>query len=126
MTFCPNCGAVPAPDRIACPRCGRPAATPQRPALPVTNICAILGFALVWLPIPLAWLVLSVVGLVQCARTGQKGAGLAIAGILLRVLILAAIVGGIVFLVYNADLGMYFPEGWAWEDGFAFMGLGLR
>ena len=145
MTFCRNCGAALEPDSPACPRCGKPAAPqaapqprpaypypawqrqpypvyaayPQRPALPVTNLCAILGFVTAWLPIPFAWLVLSIVGLAQCDRSGQKGKGLAIAGILLRVFILAALIGGVALLAYYGNAGSYFPQ-WDWEDGFAF------
>jgi len=127
MTFCRNCGAVLSPEIIACPRCGKPAAArtyPQRPAPPETNICAILGFVTAWLPIPFAWLVLSIIGLAQCARLGQKGIGLAIAGIILRVLLLAALIGGIALLVYRSDAGSTFPQ-WDWYDGFAFTALGM-
>ncbi|MCL1952354.1 MAG: zinc-ribbon domain-containing protein [Oscillospiraceae bacterium] len=137
MTLCQNCGAPLEPGASACPRCGKPAANalpqpvypypypvypayPQRPALPVTNTCAILGFVMAWLPIPLAWLVLSIVGLVQCSQNDQKGKGLAIAGILLRVLGLAALIGGAALLVRHANTGMYFPDFWDWEEEFAF------
>jgi hypothetical protein len=138
MTLCQNCGAPLEPGAPACPRCGRSAANalppqpvypypypvypayPQRPALPVTNTCAILGFVMAWLPIPLAWLVLSIVGLVQCGQKGQKGKGLAIAGILLRVLITAALIGGAALLIRYANTGMYSPDYWDWEEGFAF------
>ena len=141
MTFCRNCGAVLVPEIIACPRCGKSAAPqaylqtaypnpvyaayPQRPALPVTNIYAILGFVTALLPIPFAWLVLSIIGLAQCARLGQKGIGLAIAGIILRVLILAALIGGIALLAYYGNAGSFFPQ-WDWYDGFAFTALGMR
>jgi len=128
MTFCRNCGAVLAPDISACPRCGKPAASlayPQRPAPPETNICAILGFVTAWLPIPFAWLVLGIIGLAQCDRHGHKGRGLAIAGILLRVLLLAAIAVGIALLARYGNAGSYFPQ-WDGYDGFAFTALGLR
>jgi len=138
MTFCPNCGASLKPGAPACPRCGKPvakitrpqpirphpiyAAYPRRPA--PTNTFAILGFVMAWLPIPLAWLALSIVGLVQCGQTGQKGKGFAIAGILLRVLSIAALIAGIALLIYYADSGLYSPEGWERGDGFSFTALG--
>ncbi|MCL2299704.1 MAG: zinc ribbon domain-containing protein [Firmicutes bacterium] len=140
MTFCQNCGASLDPGAPACPRCGKPAAALPYPAypypapyppaypapkLPVTNLLAIIGFVMALLPLPA--LPLCIAGLVQCARTGQKGKGLAIAGILLRVAVLAVIAGGIVLLARYGDAGSYLPD-WDWEDGFSFtvMLLGMR
>ena len=150
MTFCQNCGAQAEPGAPACPRCGKPSGPaqtvapyqqqpayypypypvyqpPAQPVQPGANTFAILGFVTAWLPIPFAWLVLSIIGLVQCGRTGQRGRGLAIAGIVLRTLIaLLVIVGIVLAAVYGAEAGGYSPEDWGWDDGFAFTVLGLR
>jgi len=149
MTFCQNCGAALESGASECPRCGEPAAVipqpypnypypawqypayaayPAYPARPPgTNTFAIMGFVMAWLPIPFAWLILSIVGLAQCGSTGQKGRGLAIAGILLRVLGTAVLVGGLALLIYYGNSGSYFPE-WDWDEGFAFTltALGFR
>jgi len=85
-----------------------------------------LGFVMSWLPIPFAGLVLSILGLIQCGQTGQRGRGFAIAGIILRVAGTVLIIVGIALLAYFAvDSGGHFPE-WDWDDGFAFTLLGLR
>ena len=143
MTFCPNCGVSLKPGApgvsgvSACPRCGRNFYPPRPvyPAQPVcrqrpapaagTNTFALLGFVLAWLPIPFAGLVLCVMGLVQCARTGQKGRGLAIAGVVLRVAGIALlIVGAAAALWYFTDTGYFLPDYWEWDNGFAFAALG--
>jgi hypothetical protein len=97
------------------------AAYPRQPKAPVTSTFAILGFVMAWLPIPLAWLVLSIIGLVQCGQAGQKGRGLAIAAILLRVLGVAALIAGGALLIHYANTGGYYPDFWDWEEGFSFM-----
>ena len=143
MTYCPNCGAQPVSGAPVCPRCGKPAgapvplpvrsAYPAYPAPPAympprvpagTNSYALIGFIMAWLPVPVIGLLLCIMGLVQCARTGQKGRGLAVAGIVLRVLLIALAVAGIVFLfnyIENPDL--YYPDYGAWEEPFAFAAL---
>jgi len=135
MNYCPNCGAGLASGAQNCPRCGKiffqpvyPAypANPAYPARPGTNITAVLGFILALLPLPFAGLVLCVIALIQCGQTGpdgrrQKGRGLAIAGILIRVALIALLVAGIVLAVWYAmDYGYYLPEFFDWEGGFAF------
>jgi len=148
MTFCRNCGAPLEGVSAACLRCGKHATAPQpypypHPAwqqtgyppraaypaqkLPVTNLLAILGFVTALLPIPFAWLILSIAGLSQCNRTGQKGRGLAIAGIFLRLLVLAVLIAAVVLLIYYSDSGIYLPN-WDWDEGFSFtfMLLGMR
>ena len=80
-----------------------------------------LGFVLALLPLPFAGLVLCVVGLIQCAQTGQKGRGLAVAGIVIRVVGVALLAIGIAAAVwYFSDTGFYLPDYWEWDEGFAF------
>ena len=108
MTFCQNCGANLEPGAPVCPRCGKSAAAqPYQPPQLIrygtypapqpagTNNFALLGFVMAWLPIPFAGLVLSIIALVQCGQTGQKGRGLAVAGIVARVIIDIALIAGI-------------------------------
>ena len=91
------------------------------PAQPGTNTFAILSFVMAWLPIPFAGIVLGIIGLVQCGKTGQKGRGLAIAGILLRVLSAVLLIAGVVLLaVYGSESGGYSPEDWGWNGEFSF------
>ena len=143
MTFCPNCGvsltpgAPGMPGVSPCPRCGRHFSPPrpiypaypvhqQNAPIPATNTFAVLGFVMAFLPIPFAWLVLCVMGLVQCGRPGpdgqrQKGRGLAVAGIVLRVVCLVLLVAGIAVAVwYFTDTGYYLPDYWEWDNGFSF------
>jgi len=57
-----------------------------------TNSCAVAGFILTIIPIfPFIGLVLCFVGLSQCKRTGEGGKGLAVAGIVLQFLAVAAV-----------------------------------
>jgi uncharacterized membrane protein len=99
----------------------------QRPALPGTNTFAVLGFVLAFLPLPLAGLVLCVLGLAQCGQTGQKGKGLAIAGIVVRVVGAVLLVAGVAAAFwYFTDTGYYLPDYWEWGGEFAFTALGLR
>ena len=51
---------------------------------------------------------------------------LAIAGLLLRGVIVAAAIAGVALLVYYGNSGMFFPDGWDWEEEFAFTLIGLR
>ena len=137
---CPRCekmaGAAPAPPQPYQPyqlphpiypnQPVPPAYPPYRgPASPGMNTYAVLGFIMAFLPLPFAGLALCILGLVQCSQPGpdgrrQKGRGLAIAGILVRVLGAALIVAGIAAAVwYFADSGNL-PDVWEWDDSFAF------
>ena len=104
---------------------------PGVPGEPGTNPLAVLGFVLALLPLPFAGLVLCVVGLIQCGQVGpdgrrQKGRGLAVAGIVIRVVGAALLMIGVVAaLWYFADTGFYLPDYWEWDEGFAFTLLSM-
>jgi len=67
-----------------------------------TNTLAIVGFILSFL-IPIVGFILCIIALGQIKKTGEKGKGLAVAGIILfGVLVLIAIIAAIVsFVVLN-------------------------
>ena len=114
----PGQSPYPAWQQPACPAAP---AWQQKPAPSGTNSYAILGFAMAWMPIPFTWLVLCILGLIQCGQSGQKGKGFAIAGILLRVLGIIAIIAGIALWANNAvNSREYYPEYWDWDDGYAY------
>jgi len=101
-------------------------AYPPRLAPAGTNTLAVVGFVLALLPLPFAGLVLCVLGLVQCGQTGQRGKGLAVAGIVIRVIGATLLVIGIAAAVwYFADTGFFLPDYWEWDEGFAFTALCL-
>ena len=92
-----------------------------------TNVMAIVGFIFAFL-LPLVGFILSIIGLVQINKKGQKGKGLAIAGIIVSVfvaifhaiitaIIIAAIVSSnsITLQTYNnTDVGysVKYPQDW--------------
>jgi len=91
-----------------------------------TNTFAVLGFVLALLPLPFAGLVLCIMGLIQCGQSGQKGRGLAITGIIIRVAGIALAIAVAAFAVWSfTDAGYYLPDYWDWDEGFAFTVLGL-
>jgi Co/Zn/Cd efflux system component len=93
-----------APDSNATENYGPPQppyGPPAPPAAPQsTSGLSIAGLILAFLA-PLIGLILSIVALVQIKKTGQKGKGLAIAGIIVSILEMAAI-GAIIAVVVAA------------------------
>ena len=120
---CPYCNAALPRGANACHNCGAakhisyaPAGAAQ-PGVPMTaagyNVVAIVGFALSLLPIfPLVGLITSALGLAQCLRTGQRGRGLAVAGLILNFAKLALMVTAFLLMFFApiTALGREFPE----------------
>lgn len=100
---------------------------PQQPAQQPSgwNLFAVLGFVLTFLPFPAASFVCCVIGLIQCKQTGQRGRGLAIAGIVVRVaLVVLSIVAIIGFVWLAAEYGDEFYYGdYDWNYGFASLAM---
>lgn len=70
------------------------------PVMPGWNVLAIIGSIVSVLGMPVVGIVLAAVGLGQIRRTGERGRGLAIAGIIVgSVVVLAYIALGIFLLV---------------------------
>ncbi|HET9654014.1 MAG TPA: DUF4190 domain-containing protein [Kineosporiaceae bacterium] len=91
-----------APDQHGSyPTPGSPTSYPASQAAPGTNGLAIAGLILAIFVFPVG-LVLSVVGLIQARRKGQKGKGLAILGILIALGELALVIAVVVFFGQNA------------------------
>ncbi len=67
------------------------------PAAQGTNGLSIAGFILAFIAAPIGF-ILSIIGVAVAGRRGQKGKGLAIAGIVISVLIMGAGIAGVVAL----------------------------
>lgn len=82
-------------------------AQPYKPAAPATDrfsVLAIVGFVLAFV-VNIAGLVVSIIALVQLKRTGERGRGLALAGVIISALsIVLSIVSMIV--VFSAAANM--------------------
>ena len=79
------------------------------------NPCAAAGFALSFLPVAsIAGFVISIAGFIQCSRTGEKGRGLAVAGILVGSLwigIMAALLYTFAWDIVDEILWWFYDEG---------------
>lgn len=92
MKFCTKCGAKVDDLSLTCPNCGsalNSSADPfdDRPVNSTSskyNTLCILGFVFSFL-FALVGLILSIVGLKKAKSTGEQGAGLAIAGIVISI-----------------------------------------
>jgi len=63
----------------------------NRGSRPPWNLLVIFGFVLTWVPlVPFAGFVLCLIGGKQCRQTGARGRGLAVAGVVLNLLFIAA------------------------------------
>jgi hypothetical protein len=76
----------------AAPQYGTPAYGSPPPPPPGTNGLSIAGLILAFLAAPIGF-ILSIIGLIQAGKRGQKGKGLAIAGIIISLLLM---VGGVI------------------------------
>ena len=80
-----------------------------------TNPCAAAGFALSFLPVAsIAGFIISIAGFIQCSRTGEKGRGMAIAGILIGSLwigVMAALLYTFAWDVIDEILWWFYDEG---------------
>ena len=101
MKYCSNCGKEILDNTVICPHCG--CATKE---LSVENppkkfnVFALIGFILSFF-IPVAGLVLSIIGLKKVPEYDQSGKGFSIAGITISaVQILAAIMSLIIYSIY--------------------------
>ena len=89
--YCNNCGSQIDDRAVVCPKCG---ASVQRNNLikPVqsenTNTLAIVGFILSFI-VSIAGLICSIMARKQCRETGERGMGLATAGMFIYVIALA-------------------------------------
>jgi hypothetical protein len=88
--------AEPAAPNPAPPPYGDPAAAPQAPQ-PGTNGLAVAGLILAFLIAPIGF-ILSLVGLIQAGKRGQKGKGLAVGGIIVSLVAMTTF-GVVAFLV---------------------------
>lgn len=85
--FCKNCGSNIDDRAVICPKCGvliRESAEEQSTSQDKTNVLAIVGFVLSFF-VSLAGLICSIIARKQCRETGEKGSGLATAGMIISV-----------------------------------------
>jgi peptidyl-prolyl cis-trans isomerase B (cyclophilin B) len=87
---------------------GQPVApTGYAPAQPTTNVLAIISLVISILGFNVIAIILGAVGLSQIKRTGEKGRGLALAGIWIGAIsIVLGIIIAIVFVVVFANVGI--------------------
>lgn len=113
--FCTECGKELNDSAYICPNCGVKAVGPVSAGTPAvntgkTNGMAIAGFILSFFA-PLVGLILSIVGLNQCKKSGENGSGLALAGIIISVVaMLLAIIVIIVAVIAAAEATTYIPS----------------
>lgn len=70
------------------------------------NVLAIVGFVLAFV-VSIGGLVVSIIALVQISRTGERGRGLALAGVIIGGLsLIIGVVGVILFAVAAANAGV--------------------
>lgn len=93
MKYCPYCGAEIQNDAQSCPNCGKNVTTSpfdeqlnptQNNNVGKINTMCIVGFVLSFL-MPLLGLIFSIIGLIRSKRNGERGFGLAIAGIAISI-----------------------------------------
>ena len=107
--YCKKCGAQVDDDVKFCPRCGDqlkgyPQATPQpRSDADRTNTYAIVGFIMAFF-FPLVGFILSIIGISKAQELGGKGKGLAVAGLVISLLDVIAIILIVVIAVGMAAL----------------------
>lgn len=83
--YCNNCGNEIDDKAVICPKCGvatgskTPVANSDK-----TNTLAIVGFVLSFL-VSIAGLICSIIARKQCRETGEKGMGLATAGMIISI-----------------------------------------
>ncbi|PZF58943.1 DUF4190 domain-containing protein [Curtobacterium sp. MCSS17_008] len=84
-------------------------AQPYQPAAPATdryNVLAIVGFILAFV-VNIAGLVVSIIALGQVKRTGERGRGLALAGVIISAIsLLFSVISIIVVIVAAGSAGM--------------------
>lgn len=107
--FCKSCGKEIADNSTTCPNCGAPANQQSAYAAPAPaqkNTMAIAGLVLAFLA-PLIGLILSCIGLKKSKELGGEGRKLAIAGIVISSLDVAAwiIVIAVIVIVVGGVLG---------------------
>lgn len=103
MQFCPRCGARCEDGDRFCPTCGLPVSPAQTPAsgLGVASmVLGIIGFLTGWCFVGVVPGILAIVLAVLhfCARPRLSGRGLAVAGLVLGILAVAAAVAVILLL----------------------------
>ena len=107
--FCKKCGSEINDDAVICVKCG--CSTKEEPPVPTAeqlaqkkkiNVLCLVGFVLslvslliaLYGTVAIAGMVLSIIGLVQANRTGERLKGLGIAGIVVSA-------GSLIYTVYS-------------------------
>lgn len=110
--FCKTCGKEINDNAVICPYCGcstENAVKKEEKERPKLNVLSLVGFILSLVSlllslygiVAIAGLVLSIVGLYQCSKNGERLKGLAIAGIIVSAV---SIVYTIIVIIYGVSL----------------------
>lgn len=110
MKYCAHCGAEMVDEAVICTKCGCAVDRVKSPYMKVAdsdkyNTLAIVGFVLSFIS-SIIGLILSIIAYRQIKETGEKGNGLALAGIIISSIITA--IYAILLLFYIGTLLMFF------------------
>ncbi len=86
--YCKNCGNEIDDKAAICPKCGVMTGNTSVVNTEKTNTLAIVGFVLSFL-VAIAGLICSIIGRKQCKERGEKGMGLATAGMIISIVNMA-------------------------------------
>ncbi|MBO9046113.1 MULTISPECIES: DUF4190 domain-containing protein [Curtobacterium] len=86
---------------------GQPYGAPMQPSSDRFNVMAIVGFVLAFV-VNIAGLVVSIIALSQIKKTGERGRGLALAGIIISAL---SLVFGIIWVIFVIAVVANAPAG---------------
>lgn len=85
----------------------QPYGAPMQPSSDRFNVMAIVGFVLAFV-VSLAGLIVSIIALSQIKKTGERGRGLALAGVIISAL---SIVFGIIWIIFLIAVAANAPAG---------------
>ncbi len=86
--YCKNCGSEIDDQAVVCPKCGVLTEGHKQGLEPKTNTMAIIGFVMSFI-LAIAGLICSIIARKQIRESGEKGMGLATAGLIISIVEMA-------------------------------------